>query len=106
MDTHGGDLVGTRQVRLFRAPARARGRRHAALGVAILLCGTGHSVCAKSAAGTQRSGVWRQIRTSPAACDPCLRDRKSVVWVKSVLVRVDLGGPRTITKKKHSTTIT
>src|SRR3546814_12300747 len=28
-------------------------------------------------------------------------DRKSVVWGKSVAVRVDLGGPRTLKKKKE-----
>src|SRR3546814_11367429 len=57
-----------------------------------------------AAGGTGRRLVPRRLRAGPQSDDVgrggAGRDRKSVVWGKSVSVRVDLGGRRLITKKK------
>src|SRR3546814_15989298 len=49
-----------------------------------------------------RNGTWQYGRTSGWRCDrrSGCKDRKSVVSGKSVSVRVDLGGRRSIKKKK------
>src|SRR3546814_12943008 len=45
----------------------------------------------------------RMLRHGPPGAPPRPEDRKSVVWGKSVSVRVDLGGGRRIKKKKNTT---
>src|SRR3546814_17424015 len=78
---------------LFRSPGS---RRHPARAAALADGG------GDPRRGDRRLHRGRTLGQRGGGCGPGGGDRKSVVWGKSVSVRVDLGGRRIIKKKKQS----
>src|SRR3546814_344052 len=82
------------------APTFARRTKSATSSCSARACGSTPAARMASSSQTLRSALRRVLRRWPKAARTT-SDRKSVVWGQSVSGRLDLGGGRTIKKKKN-----